>query len=174
MRNGFRRLLVVWALSCGLPACTSSHDVEGSGQALTGGTGGGGVQGGRAASGGQGGRASAAGTGGRATGSGGRAGAAAVSCGGMTCPGSSVFGFSLSGCCTEADKCGLDLAAVGFGGCEEANAPGSANAACPSQTIAGILPLAGCCKPDRTCGALDTYLGLGCVSLGESAASCTP
>jgi hypothetical protein len=85
-----------------------------------------------------------------------------------------VFGVALAGCCTADDKCGLDLASVGFGGCEESNAPGAANASCPSQTIAGILPLSGCCKPNGTCGALDTFIGLGCISLGTGAASCTP
>jgi hypothetical protein len=167
MHYGFRRMLLACVVLCGTLACVSSHDVDGSGQALSGGSGGAGGQGGRSSA--------AAGTGGRAAGGAGRGGgAAAVSCGGATCAGTNIFGVALAGCCTEDDKCGVDLASVGFGACQEANAPGNANMACPSQTVAGILPLSGCCKPDGTCGALDNLFGLGCISLGTGAPSCTP
>lgn len=164
MLHGLRRMLVAWVLVWGSAACTSSHDVESSGQALVGGRGGSG--GGGAA-----GQAARAGSSASSAGRGG--GNATLSCAGKTCMGGNVFGVALPGCCTADDKCGIDLAAVGFGGCEEANAPGAANAACPSQTIAGILPLSGCCKPNGTCGGLDTFVGLGCISV-SGAASCTP
>jgi len=163
MHHGLHRMFIACALVCCSAACSSSHDVAGSGQALAGGRGGTAAEAGRA---------------GEASLSGGRAGSAGgsatVSCGSKTCMGSNVFGVALPGCCTADGKCGLDLGSVGFGGCEEANAPGAANAACPSQTIAGILPLSGCCKPNGTCGALDTFLGLGCISLDAGATSCKP
>jgi len=170
MHNGYRRMLIAYVVCCGALACTSSHDVDGSGQALVGGTGGAGGTGGSQA-----GRAGIAGGGGRPAGGSGRGGAAAVSCGGASCAGTNIFGVALPGCCTTDEKCGVDLASVGFAAtCQEANAPGKANPACPSQTVAGILPLSGCCKPDGTCGALDNLFGLGCISVSTGAPSCTP
>lgn len=167
MHSGFRRMLIACVLFCGPLSCVSSHDVDSSGQSLVAGSGG--------AGGSEGGRSGVAGSGGRAISAAGRGGAPAVSCGGASCNGTNIFGVALAGCCTADDKCGVDLASVGFGTtCQEANAPGKANNACPSQTVAGILPLSGCCKPDGTCGALDNLFGLGCISLGSGAPSCTP
>jgi hypothetical protein len=143
------RLLGVTLLLC--VACSESHDIDRDSEGLTAGTGGEGGEGG----------------------SGGGGGGAELGCG--TCAGSNVFGFALPGCCTDAGKCGTDLSSIGLGGCQEANAPGTVNAACPSQSIAGFLTLEGCCKPDKTCGAYDTYLGLGCVATGNgSPTSCVP
>jgi hypothetical protein len=172
MHNGFCRMLIAYVVCCGMLACTSSHDVEASGQALFGGTGGTVSTSGTGGS--QAGRSGVAGGAGRAAGGSG-GGAAAVSCGGATCPGTNIFGVALPACCTTDDKCGVDLASVGFAAtCQEANAPGNANPACPSQTVAGILPLSGCCRPDGTCGALDNLFGLGCISVSTGAPSCSP
>jgi hypothetical protein len=67
-------------------------------------------------------------------------------------------------CCTPDDKCGLDLSALGLSSCAEMNAPGKADPACPSQSLLGFLTFEGCCREDNTCGAMDTFAGLGCVS----------
>lgn len=147
------RLLGVTLLLC--VACSESHDVDRDTEGLTAGTGG---SGGSAKAG---------------AGGGGTGGGTALDCG--TCTGSNLFGIAFPACCTEGGKCGTDLSSFGLAGCQEANAPGSANAACPSQSIAGFLTLEGCCRPDNTCGALDTYLGLGCVSAGTATpTSCEP
>ena len=150
------RLLGVTLLLCG--ACSESHDVDRDDEALTGGNGGDGGSGGGGAGG---------------SSKGGAGGAPALACG--TCAGSNLFGIAFPGCCTDGGKCGTDLSSFGLPGCQEENAPGAANAACPSQSIAGFLTLEGCCRPDKTCGALDTYLGLGCTSTGNATpTSCEP
>jgi hypothetical protein len=148
------RLLGVTLLLC--VACSESHDVDRDTEGLTAGGGGDGGAGGSAKG-----------------GAGGGGGGSELDCG--ACAGSNIFGFALPACCTAAGKCGTDLSSFGLAACQESNAPGEVNSACPSQSIAGFLTLDGCCKPDKTCGAYDTYLGLGCVTTGEgSPSSCTP
>lgn len=91
------------------------------------------------------------------------------------CSGTNLFGTTVPGCCTSDSKCGFDLTAAGFPVCLEANAPGNLDSQCPDQTLAGVIPLKGCCRPDKTCGALDTTLGFGCASLpGVTATTCVP
>lgn len=76
------------------------------------------------------------------------------------------------------NECGLSAASVGIAECLPLNAPGAADASCPTVTIAGFLQLQGCCGVDGTCGALDTFLGLGCAKVASSpnamTVSCTP
>ena len=144
-----------------LAACTQSHDVERleqAGQAGTGGRGGGGAGGARAGTGG------------------GGAGSAQDETCETGCSGASLLGFPVPGCCTDDDKCGLDIGGLGLGeGCAELNAAGTPNDACPSQSLGGFLTLAGCCRPDGTCGVLDTVVGLGCTSAGaQDVTSCEP
>jgi hypothetical protein len=159
-----RRLsLSVLGLLGVLGGCIQSHDVEPTDD--------GGNGGGRAGTGGRGGNG---GSGGRA-GAGGSPNMGNESCE-TGCSGTSMFGVTVPGCCTDNDKCGLDIAGLGFGeGCAELNAPGTANDACPSQSLGGFLTLAGCCKPDGTCGVLDSFVGLGCTSTGAAeGTSCEP
>jgi hypothetical protein len=160
-RLGFCGLLV-------LSACTESHDVE----ATSGEEGGSGGSRAQSGSGGGGRGGSGTSTAGGNANAGGSGAAATVECGGSMCMGNA---FAMA-CCTTDKKCGLDLSAVGFGsGCSELNAPGTANTACPSQNLMGFLMFDGCCKPDGTCGVLDTIAGLGCTSTGAAMGTrCTP
>lgn len=152
MRSGLvvRRWLPLGALALlGLLAgCTESHDVEP--------------------------KSDDAGRGGAGTGGGG-GGSGDGNCD-TGCSGTSVFGVTVPGCCTDDGKCGLDIGGLGFGaGCAELNAPGSADSACPSQTLGGLITLQGCCKPDGTCGVLDDIVGLGCASAGATqVTTCQP
>jgi hypothetical protein len=146
---GVRFWLLVFAAWLAVTACSESHDTA-------------------PASG------DAAGQGSGAAGQGGSPGGGQGSgCG--ACTGTNLFGTTVPGCCTSDSKCGFDLTAAGFPVCLEANAPGNLDSRCPDQTLAGILPLKGCCRPDKTCGALDTTLGFGCATLpGVTATSCVP
>lgn len=189
VRNVLGSLLLAGSLvSAG--ACTQSHDTEASASVPMAG-GGGATNAGRSGSGAgrsgsgagrsgssAGGRAAAGRTGGagRASAGSGSAGTpATVSCGGRMCAGGSSFLGAVPACCTTDAKCGLSLAGLGLGQCTERDAPGTLNEACPDQTIGGLLTLAGCCRPDMTCGALDTMLGLGCVALGgANTTACEP
>jgi hypothetical protein len=159
--ESLRCIGVVFAASVGLSGCVASHDVAGQDQGLSPD----GSTAGSAANGGAGGTRSAGGS-----------GATSVSCGSDKCPGGNVFGQALPGCCTSDNKCGMDVASLGFGaGCAEMNAPGAVSAACPSQNLGGFLPLDGCCRPDGTCGVLDTFAGLGCTNVGATQTTrCTP
>jgi hypothetical protein len=161
--NRVRCLLTVGAAAWGLCACVASHDVEGDNQGL-GSAGSPTVNGGNGSKGGTGGAGTATGT--NSTGS----------CVAAQCPGGNVFGQALAGCCTSDKKCGVDVSALGFGtGCAEMNAPGAANAACPSSNLSGVFTLEGCCRPDGTCGVLDTFAGLGCTNVGATQqTSCKP
>jgi hypothetical protein len=78
-------------------------------------------------------------------------------------------------CCTSENACGLSATALGVVDCFPLNAPGAADTTCPAVDIAGLVTLNGCCGPDGMCGALDTYVGLGCaaVAVGDPV-SCTP
>jgi len=82
------------------------------------------------------------------------------------CAPSSVGGqFGVTVCCTQDNKCGLDVGAIFGGGetCLEQDAPGTPNDSCPSFSFMGAFTLEGCCKADGTCGINDTFLGLGCT-----------
>lgn len=151
-------LIAAWA---GV-ACSESHDVVGDGYPLTAGEGGTAPSASGRGGGGSGGSAQPPGGGtiGKCTG----------------CMAGNLLGFlQVPACCTDSNKCGLDLSVLGMTGCAEANAPGTASSECPSQAIGGFLTFAGCCRPDKTCGALDTLLGLGCFAgTGTMAKSCTP
>ena len=148
-----------------LASCTESHEVEPSDDGDDDDAGRGGAQSGTGGRGGSGGRGG--------TGGSGNTGNESCDTG---CPGASLFGVTVPGCCTEGDKCGLDIGGLGFGeGCAEMNAPGTANDACPSQSLGGFITLPGCCKPDGSCGVLDTFVGLGCTSAGATeGTSCEP
>jgi hypothetical protein len=186
-----------------LAACTKSHDVDFVEQPLTAGSGtagkgsaGSGSAGRTGAAGriavagtGAAGRIGAAGTGaaGRigaaGTGAAGRIGAAGrggaagagtmLSCG--TCAPANLFGFLMApACCTSNNKCGLDLSSLGSATCVEQNAAGTLDPSCPAASVMGVM-LQGCCRPDGTCGAMDTYLGLGCTAATSTeTVTCTP
>lgn len=147
-----------------LSACTESHDVDEPGGSDEGGSGGSRAQSG----------ASGAGRGGSGNSNPGGSGAstAPMECGGTACTANAF----LPACCTSDEKCGLSLSGFGLGeGCSEMNAAGAADTACPGQNLGGFLQLDGCCRPDGTCGVLDTFAGLGCASLGtEMAMRCEP
>jgi hypothetical protein len=65
-------------------------------------------------------------------------------------------------CCVDPARsaCGV----VEVTQCVELNYPGHVNAACPSLPLSGS-DAPGCCRPDGTCGVLDTQYGLGCAQL---------
>ena len=90
-------------------------------------------------------------------------GTQASNCNVATCPTSNF----LTSCCTSDGKCGYNVDALfQGGGCQEANAPGSADMSCPSATVTVMnftVPLSGCCRGDGTCGVMDNYAGLGCT-----------
>jgi hypothetical protein len=162
VRNDLKRWLrgCVWVAgwAC-VVACSESHDVVGDGFPLTAGS--------------SGSAPSASGGGGGTSGQ--PAGGAKIGkCTG--CVGGNLLGIlQVPACCTESSKCGLDLSAIGMTGCAEANAPGAVSTECPSQSIGGFLTFEGCCRPDKTCGALDNLLGLGCFLCDPTMAkSCTP
>lgn len=155
--------LCAWAWLSVLACCTESHEVERSDDVEAGN---GGSQSGAGGRGGSGGRAGTGGSGGS-----GNAGSETCDTG---CSGLPMLG--VSGCCTDNDKCGLDISGLGVGeGCAELNAPGARNDACPSLSVfGGIVTFVGCCKPDGTCGVLADLAGLGCTATGEAAMSCDP
>jgi hypothetical protein len=188
----------VVAVSAGLllAACTKSHDVDFVEQPLMAGSAAGSGTAGKASAGtgsagrtGAAGRIGAAGTGaaGRigaaGTGAAGRIGAAGrggaagggtmLSCG--TCAPANLFGFIMApACCTSNNKCGLDLSQLGSATCVEQNAAGTLDPSCPTASVMGVM-LQGCCRPDGTCGAMDTYLGLGCTAATSTeTVTCTP
>lgn len=96
-----------------------------------------------------------------------------VACGEVDCP-VPAFG---SSCCTrradvrnmsalEAGKCGIDLSEA-LGGdpiCVELEQPGDLDESCPNLELEGAPPMMGCCSSFGICGALDTFLGLGCTA----------
>jgi hypothetical protein len=165
------------AASLFIAACSASHDIAGEAEPLNGGHAGTNHAGSSAAgnAGGAGGNAGRAGSAGGAGNAGSTGMAPTVQCGGETCTGGSVLGFiTFPACCSDADKCGLDLSDYGVDGCSEKGAAGKADSSCPGATIASFLPLSGCCRSDGTCGAMDTYIGLGCAAIGTGAGTCTP
>ena len=185
---------VVLACLCMLSACTKSHDVQSSALTLEDG---GVIPGlgaaGTDANGSAGTEAQAgtgvnvggvsgtgAGTGFAGTGFAGTTGAAGTGAAGTgagcnQCTGSSVMGMTVPPCCTPDNKCGLDLASLGFGGCVEKDAPGNPDANCPPVDITGFITLDGCCRADGTCGSIDTFLGLGCtLNMNDQSIPCNP
>ncbi len=138
----------------------------------------GGNTGGVGASSGSGGTAGVAGATGGSSGAGGNAGGASGSSGtgGTGQCGSCSPPAGLSECCydhpTKGKVCGNVVTAYGVG-CLEANAPGTADSSCPTQSTHG---LAGCCMPNGLCGYLDELNGLGCIpaeAFGDSAKPCS-
>jgi len=73
--------------------------------------------------------------------------------------------FGIVPCCTDENKCGLDVGAIFGGGatCVEQGVDGTPDDNCPSFTFMGAFTLDGCCRADGTCGVNDTFLGLGCT-----------
>ncbi len=127
------------------------------------GAGGSGAQGGSGAGGSGAGGSGAGGSGAQGgSGAGGSgAGGSGNSCDPGQCP--SAQGY-VKGCCAASDRCGLDLSGfVQGGGCVESNQPGTRDDSCPATNIYG-QQIPGCCRADNTCGYLDSFLGLGCVS----------
>jgi hypothetical protein len=162
VHNDLKRWLRGCVLVAAASGCVASHDTIGDGDSLTAGTGGSAPT-------------AASGRGGGGTSGQGVPGGATIGkC--MGCVPGNLLGFlQVPACCTTDNKCGLDLSALGMTGCAEANAEGSANAACPAQSVGGFLTFEGCCRPDKTCGSLDNILGLGCIAAtGMQAKSCTP
>lgn len=63
-----------------------------------------------------------------------------------------------------AGVCGLDMSPIGFPGCVQLNQPGELDSNCPEVNLGGPSPLPGCCTPAGHCGAMDTFMGMGCTS----------
>lgn len=180
--SGRLSLLLVVVMTA-LPAvgCTKSHDLErrgprgGDGEDVDASVDEGNDPAGRGGRGGSGGTGGTGGTGGgmAAAGRGGSAGA--PSCGNCPPPEGLLGLLAAQSCCTASRKCGLTAPGAGIVDCLEMNAPGAEDESCPAVTIGGIFPLPGCCGEDGVCGALDTFIGLGCArfSAGEEV-RCTP
>lgn len=106
--------------------------------------------------------------------------AAGVVCGGVTCdPALAVAGTPM--CCTvegagvpgdpaettglAPDQCGTDIGMLvpEFDGlCLQLNRPGELDESCPDFQFAGNLG-AGCCTSRGFCGAIESFVGLGCI-----------
>ena len=66
---------------------------------------------------------------------------------------------------TAADQCGVDMSEFGFPGCTELAQPGVLDAACPPVEFPpGSPPMQGCCTEAGHCGAMETFVGMGCTS----------
>ena len=82
-------------------------------------------------------------------------------------------------CCTADGACGFQVQALGPD-CLQANNPGVIDPACPAFSIpvGPGISLAGCCRPDGNCGAMDTFIGFGCADLsavgGPPPKACNP
>ena len=144
-----------------LGACTKSHDVLAAGQSLAA------TPGNTAGSGASGSGAGGSGLGTGGAGGKGSAGSASAAC--DSCQAGGISGIiTLPPCCAKnaagADVCGLDVSQVlKSASCLERNAPGTADTTCPISTQMMGITLQGCCRPDGTCGSMDTFLGLGCT-----------
>ncbi len=90
---------------------------------------------------------------------GGGAGGGGGQCVPDQCPPAQVGNFATP--CCAGNACGLSVSLLGPE-CIERDQPGSPDPDCPDQQLMGF-PLQGCCKPNRQCGVLDSFLGLGCV-----------
>lgn len=79
-------------------------------------------------------------------------------------------------CCTTAEdvtairavaagECGTDMTEFGFPGCTQLDQPGVLDEACPPVEFPpGAPPMPGCCTEAGHCGAMETYVGMGCTS----------
>lgn len=87
-----------------------------------------------------------------------------------------IPGIMIGTCCTTDDKCGFDVSQLGMGeACLEQDAPGDLDPSCPPVSFMGIVDMAGCCRPDGTCGSQDTFLGLGCtLNADDQGIPCNP
>jgi hypothetical protein len=71
---------------------------------------------------------------------------------------------SIERCCTDEDgACGYEIAQLQPGLCLPEDAPGELDDSCPPVSFMGFISLPGCCRPDGTCGSMDSLLGLGCT-----------
>jgi hypothetical protein len=88
-----------------------------------------------------------------------------------TCP---TMALPVNTCCTSSGHCGVELVSDPvppdlpfLGGCQPANQPGYDTLACPDLgSLIGVAPsasVAGCCRPDGTCGIDLGVVGVGCV-----------
>ena len=94
----------------------------------------------------------------------------AAACG--SCPDSVAYGNNFAGCCLPDGSCGVELGGTSNlavsddgtrslpTGCQARDQVGVPDPTCPSLYSGN---LAGCCRPDNTCGADVGILGLGCV-----------
>jgi hypothetical protein len=70
---------------------------------------------------------------------------------------------------TEAGQCGTDMTEFGFPGCTQLHQPGVLDAACPPVAFPpGAPPMEGCCTEAGHCGAMETFVGMGCTSNPDS------
>lgn len=123
---------------------------------------------------GDGGQSCGDGSGGSGGAGGGNAGAGGG--GGDDCPNNCpALGFAagfigVTECCTTTGQCGGNLQ----GTCIELGQPGEPSTDCPPVSIMG-QQLAGCCRPDGTCGADDGgAVGFGCTQVPGASGTCTP
>ncbi|MBK7586088.1 MAG: hypothetical protein IPI67_38625 [Myxococcales bacterium] len=98
-------------------------------------------------------------------GTGGGAGDAGATCNGIECPPPPAAAAGLAEpCCQTNDSCGFKIPSIG----QECLPPADTDASnldpdCPSVTWQGKT-LAGCCLPDgKTCGAVESLVGTGCL-----------
>jgi hypothetical protein len=97
-----------------------------------------------------------------------------VDCGATRCDPvpPSIERLGVASCCAAANQCGLSIVTS----CIAPDQPGGLDPSCPDVTLPGTTTtLRGCCGADSRCGALDTFMGLGCIAgadLGEADAEC--
>jgi hypothetical protein len=76
----------------------------------------------------------------------------------------------VTACCGAGNACGGNFQNM----CVPLDQPGEPSSQCPGVTVMGF-PLAGCCRPDGTCGADDMgAIGFGCALVPGSEGTCTP
>jgi hypothetical protein len=78
-------------------------------------------------------------------------------------------------CCVDPtrSRCGLVATA---NACVERDQPGTLDPTCATLPDTALGTLAGCCRPDGTCGVLEERFGLGCaqIPLVSQLSPCTP
>lgn len=72
-----------------------------------------------------------------------------------------LIGIEPTSCCTEDDKCGLEIQDAG---CMERDQEGTITDECSGVSLGGFISLDGCCRPDGTCGIMDDMIGYGCTN----------
>lgn len=96
-------------------------------------------------------------------------------CGVSTC-GSPLVG---KHCCTEADRCGVDLGAIVsglMGECVELRQAGELDGRCPPRRVGSVVE-PGCCMAEGVCGTLNRAIDLGCqrvLASSEPRVTCGP